>query len=710
MRKPAFLRMIPEPFSLGASPGLGHFEDVETRQCRRLAHYTGACVAVICFCLIPDYLLIPDVFLPVTLWSLGLSVPLLWIAGILSQRRRRAAAEFAVLVAFSSLPLWAFWLIGSSRFDQRMLALWGLSVCCLMFIWYNATFGVRLWKPTLCYGIASVAGIGMFLRLPRLSWQILLSLGLLVVSSAVMAALSNLFMQKDERGFVAEGERLLTAIAAGRQDLWAFDVPTGRVEMLRAAQSGPRRRTRLTYAQYLAMIHPDDRQYVIEYVRRCIELGEPQTPCQYRASPHGRGDWRWCEGIGKVVERDLTGRPLTVLGMTNNISDRKLLTRQLQQQAEEIARATRAKSEFLATMSHEIRTPLNGILGMASLLADADLTSDQREMVSIIRGSGGTLLQILNDVLDFSKMEAGKLSLAHAPFEVREVVAYCMNGVEVSARRRSLSLGHSVASDVPPWLLGDAVHLSTILSHLLANAVKFTVAGRVDLAVSTSAAKAEGVETLRFQVRDTGIGIDTESRETVFAPFTQAPRNALTADSGVGLGLAISKSLVEALGGSIACSSEVGRGTCFTVELPFSVCAQAPSPQPEIAAPIPVKGARILVAEDNPVNQAVLVKMLRRMGYVPSVVANGQEALEAVEYAGFDMVFMDCEMPVLDGLEATRRIRGLQAGRNLPIIALSAHSPGEHKALCSAAGMSGYLTKPISFEALRDQMSRYLVQ
>ena len=549
---------------------LGYFDDVEARQNRRLARYAFTCVPVTLICLAHNYFVMPDMFIPVAIGCLCMSAPLLAIAGILARRSRRAAAELLVLLSFSGLPVWAFWFFTGSAIDPSSLALYGCTICCLMFIWYNATFGARLWKPVVCYLVVCAAGIAMFLGTRGLSWEIQLTVSLVVLTSACMALLSNLFMHRDERASVSESQRLLAAIAAGRHDLWAFDIQSGRVEMLRAGPSGTRRRSRMAYKEYLAMVHPDDRQYVLEYIGNCIDGGASQEPCQYRIL-RSRNGWRWCEGNGKVVERDLNGKALAVLGMAHNITHRKELTRQIQQQAEKIARATRAKSEFLATMSHEIRTPLNGVLGMASLLEDACLTAPQRELVSIIRGSGSGLLQILNDVLDFSKIEAGKLSLSRAPFEVREVAAYCMRDVEESARNKSLTTGLSVAADVPPWLVGDAVHLSTILTHLLSNAVKFTSAGRVDLEISMMDPNAHGDGTFRFEVRDTGIGMDLEFQKRLFAPFTQTHGRGYTGNSGVGLGLALSKKLVEALGGSIVCSSDPGLGTRFVVTLPLAI-------------------------------------------------------------------------------------------------------------------------------------------
>jgi len=688
-------------------PYLGYFEDVETQRNSRLARYAFTCVAVILACLAHNYFVMPDMFLQEAIGCLCISAPLLLIAGILARRNHRATAEILVLISFSVLPVWTFWFFTASTIDRSTVALYGLSISCLMFIWYNATFGARLWKPVVCYLVVCAAALTMFQRIRGLSWEIHVSLSLLVLSSAGMALLSNLFMHRDERGSVSESQRLLAAIAAGRHDLWAFDIPTDHVEMLRAGPSGSRRRARMAYSDYLAMVHSEDRQYVLKYIGDCIDRGMAQEPCQYRMR-RSRNEWLWCEASGKVVERDRNGRPLVVLGMTHNISDRKELTRQIQQQAGEIARATRAKSEFLATMSHEIRTPLNGVLGMASLLADAALTTHQREMVAIIRDSGSTLLQILNDVLDFSKIEAGKLSLAVAPFEVREVAAHCMQDVEESVRKKSLTTGLSVADNVPQWVVGDAVHLNTILTHLLSNAVKFTSIGRVDLEISTVDPDGHGAGTLRFEVRDTGIGMGLESQKRLFAPFTHAHGRGYAGNSGVGLGLALSKRLVEALGGSIACSSEPTRGTSFVVALPLATCERPVSAQLEVCRALPAERVRILVAEDNPVNQTVLVRMLKRLGYSASMVANGQEAVDAARDGTFDVVLMDCEMPLLDGLEATRRIRELPGRQNLPIIALSAHSPGDHKALCTAAGMSDYLTKPITSAALRQGLTRWL--
>jgi signal transduction histidine kinase/CheY-like chemotaxis protein len=455
----------------------------------------------------------------------------------------------------------------------------------------------------------------------------------------------------------------------------------------------------------MAKLHPDDREFVRDYVAAILQQGETKTLCEYRMISSDR-EWLWYESMGKVVEYDVSGNPLTLFGIRSNVSDRKELTWQLQSQAEEIARATRAKSEFLATMSHEIRTPLNGILGMASLLEDADLSPSQREMVAVIRTSGAALLQILNDVLDFSRIEAGKLSIVSAPFSLQELIDHCLKSIEPVARRKFLTIGVRIAQNVPPQLLGDAIQLRTVMTHLLSNAVKFTDAGRIDLSISVCRTEIDGT-WLRFEIRDTGCGIHAESQKKLFTPFTQVHGKGFTADSGSGLGLALSKRLVDALGGTISCSSQVGHGTCFTVELPFGVCAGSPIPQPGHEAQFLRENTRILVAEDNPFNQAVLRKMFERLGFTPAFVADGQAAVDAVQQENFDLVFMDCEMPILDGLEATRRIRELPGQEQLPIVALSAHPAEEYKSICEAAGMTDYLTKPISLDVLTTQLNRW---
>lgn len=697
-------RLLPWYFRK-APKHLDHFEDVETRQRRRMIHYCRVSVAVALAVIVPSRLITPDVFWTAVMLIAGFVIPLFLVTLLLAHRGHRTAAELVLLTAFCGMPIFAFWIIGSSEAKPQVLAIYGLCLASLMIIWCNATFGIRFWKPALCYLLISTNAVAMFLRMRGLTSQSVLCLTMLVVTTAVMALLSNMFMQRDEREFLSGGQRLLSAIVAGRHDLWAFDISNGRCEILEATPSGPLRTLGLDWDHSLARVHPDDRQYLRHYLRDCLVRGESFTPCQYRSAPDANGECGWYEGIAKVVEYDRKGRPLIMFGMTNNISDQKYLTRQLEQQSQELARAMRAKSDFLATMSHEIRTPLNGVLGMAALLDGPELTPFQSQMVSIIHSSGSILLHILNDVLDFSKIEAGKLSLRPAPFHVKDLVEGSMRSFEPAAHAKCVSTCVSVSPDVPAWLIGDASYLEKVLTHLLSNAVKFTSAGHVELGVSLVSRDAGGRETLRFEVRDTGIGMDQEAQKRLYSPFTQVHGGGLTAESGTGLGLAISKKIVEAMEGRISCSSELGRGTCISVELSLPAC----DPPATISrGPGRIGPARILVAEDNRVNQAVLMGLLRRLGHDVTLVSDGREAVESVRQGDYDIVLMDCEMPVLSGVEATRRIREIPAFEKLPIIALSAHSGDGLSTLCSPTGMSDYITKPVDLKTLRAALARWL--
>ena len=311
----------------------------------------------------------------------------------------------------------------------------------------------------------------------------------------------------------------------------------------------------------------------------------------------------------------------------------------------------------------------------------------------------------MNDVLDFSKIEAGKLSLGRAPFDVKDVAERCLHSIEGPARAKSLAAAVRVSPDVSRWLTGDAAHLDKILTHLLSNAVKFTREGGVELDVAGRGPVTGGVQALRFTIRDTGIGIDQEAQKKLFSPFTRVEGNGLTAESGTGLGLTIAKRLVEAMGGSIMCSSESGRGSCFTVDLAFPICAAPENPQ---AGSGRVGPARILVADDNPVNQTVLQGMLRHLGHTVTVVSDGKGALEAIRKETYDIVLMDCEMPVLDGMDSTRMIRRTPGLDKVPIIALSAHCREDREAACRAAGMSDYLSKPVVPQTLRETLLRWL--
>ena len=409
----------------------------------------------------------------------------------------------------------------------------------------------------------------------------------------------------------------------------------------------------------------------------------------------------------KTALIDASGRVVGTVGIARDITERR------QAEADRDARrtaeiASEAKSAFLAHMSHEIRTPMNAIVGMSYLLMQGALEPRQRHQVQKIHGAATSLLGIINDILDFSKIEAGRLELEAIAFDLREVLDGVADIVGLSAQAKELALRLELPPGLPTALVGDPSRLRQVLLNLGQNAVKFTESGEVTFTVRVVEQEATAVR-LRFEVQDTGIGMPSDVQQQLFRPFTQGDASTSRRFGGTGLGLTISQRLVLMMGGDIQVRSAVGQGSCFSFELHFPLRAIALVKPAAPAADLSrLRGARLLLVEDNPINREIAESLLQRAGITVAVACNGEEALEMLQRERFDGVLMDCQMPVLDGYEATRRLRRQPEWQDLPVIAMTANALVGDREKALAAGMNDHIVKPIVVDEMYGTLARWV--
>jgi two-component system, sensor histidine kinase len=527
--------------------------------------------------------------------------------------------------------------------------------------------------------------------------------------------------QSDKARRVAEA-RLLRTIRATGVAPWERDLLTDRYQLapewleLLGYQRGE---IAATVQSLGSIMHPDDVAVHRQAAMRCIETGGPYD-VEFRSRAKD-GAYRWFRSRG-LPELDATGRTIRIAGALEDVTERRRYQDALVEAKDVAAEASRAKGEFLASMSHEIRTPMNGVVGMTELLLDTRLDATQRDYTQTIRDSAHALLTVINDVLDLSKIEAGKLDLDQNTMDLRRVINDVVRLLAVQALAKGIELRAEIDPAVPSQMIGDAVRIRQILINLGGNAIKFTERGEVAIEAQCISQDPSGV-TVRCNVHDTGPGLSADQQALLFRPYSQVDGAATRRPGGTGLGLSIVRQLAGLMKGEAGVRSEVGRGSTFwftaqlsTIDADGSATASREDGGPAEPAPLAspeqsfraAEPRRVLVADDNVVNQKVASIMLRKLGLLVEVVDNGAEAVAAVQRGGFDLVLMDCQMPELDGFAATRAIRAQERdGRHMTIVALTASAMKGDDVRCREAGMDDYLTKPLTRAALVACLERY---
>lgn len=538
-------------------------------------------------------------------------------------------------------------------------------------------------------------------------------------------------MKEIELEVESQRQRLLQLIDATAVGTWEYDLSSGFVEINErwAGMLGYQKSELepLLFKTFLNRVHPEDLP-ALGSLQADQQAGRVEKfGIELRLLHRNGKDYVWVLSQGKIMRRGKDGTPLLIVGTHTDITDQKryeselrrmnasllAATEQARESAQKAEAATAAKSEFLANMSHEIRTPMNGVIGMAQLLTDTHLDDKQRRYVQAISNASQDLLYLINDILDFSKMESGHLLLEPLHFSTEFLREKLLLAFAPKATAKGLDLTIDLDDSVPPVLCGDVTRLSQVFNNLISNALKFTDAGfiKVSIRAEPLAESAQSVR-LRVDVEDSGIGITGEQRAKLFNKFTQADASISRRYGGTGLGLAISKQIIEAMDGRIDCLPGAAKGALFRFDVQLQKGEQAKiqsvSHTPSSGQSVPKCSGTVLVVDDNPLNVEVASEMIRRTGALVLTAGNGTECLEIIRAQPVDVLLMDIQMPVLDGLETTRRIRAETSFQHLPIIAMTANASDSDKQLYLNAGMNDCLTKPLLVHQLYKSLALYL--
>ncbi len=657
----------------------------------------------------------------VIIWELAVSPAMDWLV-MNRLPERRALIANAVLNLLGASVFQALGLVclaEGSPLGVAIGATWITGSILNTFVYFSAN---RLLLAATMFPAAAAAVVGPILAY-GFSWKAALVPALLGLSSLASQRFSLdhgalLTQLADRQVEFADLERKLSvAVEASGDGMFELDVPLSQIEV------SPAWLAMLGYApgevdavipEWRAFVHPDDLAMLGEDYEAHFRGETPHTSTELRMLCKD-GDYRWVLSRGRLVSRTPDGRPARVVGTTVDISERKAMEHQLEAARDLAESANRAKSMFVANMSHEIRTPLNGVIGIAGALAQTELSASQREMVALVQSSGQMLERMLSDILDQSKIDSGKFQLQIAPFDLRQEIEAAAELMRARADEKGLDFQVSYADGAQGVFEGDAVRLRQVIHNLASNAIKFTQAGSVTIGVdAVDADQAGGATLVRIEVSDTGIGFDDETADRLFNRFVQADGSISRQFGGTGLGLSICKTLIELMGGQITVTSQPAVGSLFSVQIPLmrtlsladyqrSAAAAGGRAETPPAAGSDLARIHVLLAEDHPTNQRVVQLILEPAGIDLTIVGNGLEAVELFEPGLFDLILMDMQMPVMDGLAATRAIRDIErkaGGAPIPIAMFSANALDEHLAMAAEAGANHHISKPITPERL----------